>query len=145
MSAAFLWPSPDSHIEICSSLDHAPVLSAYSTPPRSSAITACRTVSPVRHRTGPDAPLLRVMPQPLDVGRDARLHRVLRLVARVGLDTCESFRGVSRGIGRPPWPEGRTSGAGHSLPHRREDLLMGGGAARADVVDAMVEPLGSVH
>src|SRR5437870_10146966 len=87
--------------------------------------------------------LLWIGAQPVDVGRDARLDRVLGLVADF-LDAGQIRGRVRRVAGRPPGLQSRAARAGHGLADRLDDVLVGRGAPGGDVVDAMSEPLRGV-
>src|SRR5262245_32397396 len=82
--------------------------------------------------------LLWISLEPIDVRRDARLDRVLGAVADLGR-APEIGRGIGRAAGRLAGLEGRALRARRCLQHRLERVAVRRGAARGDVVDAVVE------
>src|SRR5262245_22101396 len=84
--------------------------------------------------------LLRVRFEPVDVRCDARLDRMLGAVADLGR-APEIGRGIGRGAGRFSRLEGRALCPRHRLQHRLERVAVRRGAARGDVVHAVVRLL----
>src|SRR5262245_52468462 len=82
--------------------------------------------------------LLRVRFEPVDVRRDARFDRMLGAIPDLGRPP-EIGRVIGRGAVRLPRLEGRALCARHCLQHRLERVAVRRGAARGDVVHAVIE------